>query len=137
MQKIKVKVHKLNRLRKGRGRVKTSPSARLVNYRDAGSSQPHLLSQNFILGKNIERTRKNKSGRRSFILGGRKASGHDHAGPGGRWLSQESCTFVLFVPAQQGNGCMAFCQSVKPLCSPRQDSGGVVTDISRKVIFCV
>lgn len=55
MQKIKVNVHKRNRLRKGRGRVKTSPSARLVNDRDAESSQPHLLSQIFYC-KHIERT---------------------------------------------------------------------------------
>lgn len=49
---VEDKVHKLNRLRKGRGRVKTSPSTRLV---DSGSSQPHLLSQTFYW-KNTERT---------------------------------------------------------------------------------
>lgn len=57
---------------------------------------------------------KNKSGRRLFILEGRKAGDHGHSGPGGRQLSQESCTFLLFVPAQQGNECMAFCQSANP-----------------------
>lgn len=113
MQKIKVKVHELNRLRKGRGRVKTSPSARLVNYRNAGSSQPHLLSQNFIV-RILREQWKNKSGRRSFILGGRKASGH---GPGRAWR-QAAVSGVLHVSAicacsaRQGMyGCLPKCQS--------------------------